>query len=125
MMKQQEITERNCDIAIMLNWKQNSKKSTFYFIKDEKKFIYEHNELKFDRDWNWLMISVEFIENLKFRFDIALNEVDLYCIKEDESRRYSDTINIYEKNLLSKQEAVFIAASNFAKFWNNNKSKNI
>jgi hypothetical protein len=98
-MTQQEIQERNEQIALMLgmkiegtyitNWKEFN--SLLHSIEDT---------LKFHSDWNWLMEAIQFLQ------------------KHFESKdRYWTTIERYP--LYSNIEDVFVVVSDFAKLYNN------
>lgn len=83
-------------------------------------------DMQFHSDWNWITEVVEAIEKLKFRFEIALNEVNLYCILEE--RRFSYAINYHdcenygEEMHLTKKEAVVQAINQFLIWYNENKT---
>jgi hypothetical protein len=68
-MEQQEIQERNKQIALMLGWKITD--GIISYIPEESSFQHEvgysaSGFLQFDSDWNWLMEAVEFIKkNIK------------------------------------------------------------
>lgn len=132
-MTQQEIQERNKQIAIMLGWKNSFAKkvdqygyyqtvdgySTPYantldeqvveYQQDKNAFAIE--DLQFHSDWNWLMEAVEFIESRGYEIDIFANCVEI-CILPDEEY-------VSEAVGKTKKEAVFLAVSDFAKLYNN------
>ena len=87
--------------------------------------FHEGFELKFHSDWNWIMEMVEAIEKLKFRFEIALNEVNLYCISEEKrfscAINYHDCENYGEEIHLTKKEAVVQAINQFIDWYNKQK----
>jgi hypothetical protein len=135
-MKQQEIQERNEQIQKMLRWElihypKNEKNFIDYYMfvkKDEngnKIDIFDYddsngNTIPFNLDWNWLMEAVEFIENkLKesYNVDIA-NKNQCEIVKNGDKYICGHG---FETVSHSKQEAVFISVSNFAKLYNNNK----
>ena len=89
-MTQQEIQERNKEIALMLG--------------DE----YEHS---YHLDWNWLMEAVEFIEKNNYTFIIE----DKHCYYYHYKQFLRESKSGIGK---SKKEAVFIAVSDFAKLYN-------
>ena len=67
-MTQQEIQERNKQIALMLGWKITD--GIISYIPEESSFQHEvgysaSGFLQFDSDWNWLMETVEFIQSLR------------------------------------------------------------
>ena len=113
-MTQQEIQERNEQIALMLgmkiegtyitNWKEFN--SLLHSIEDT---------LKFHSDWNWLMEAVEFIDKLSNYF-IQIEEKSCYVYdisKFDNSQTNAFIIKDGE----TKKEAVFTAVSDFAKLY--------
>ena len=125
-MTQQEIQERNKQIALMLGgikeknfWNQESYRleqferlSWSNVIQDN--FENPHftlSELQFHSDWNWLMEAVEFIEKI-------YNNQPIYF-------GHNDCVIFSPKTIKSKgkdkKEAIFIAISDFAKLYNNNK----
>jgi hypothetical protein len=101
-MTQQERSEQ---IALMLGW---IKKGNLYAPSENDFFI---EELTFHSDWSYLMDAVEFIEKIySYRVKIESRSCIIY--------KNSDII-IQLYSIKSKQEAVFIAVSNFAKKYNN------
>jgi hypothetical protein len=119
-MEQQEIQERNEQIALMLGaihsihteaWgfgnTKNIGSKMFHGVmyKDVIQAERFEKELKFHSDWNWLMEAVEFIEKKYAWVNIKGCLVD---ISKD-----------YSASAPSKKEAVFIAVSDFAKQLNN------
>jgi hypothetical protein len=105
-MTQQEIQERNQQIAVMLGWKQYQDSEERWFghwkpnITIEKPWAIRVERLEFDSDWNWLMDAIQFLK------------------KHFESKdRYWTTIERYP--LYSNIEDVFIVVSDFAKHYNN------
>jgi predicted FMN-binding regulatory protein PaiB len=108
-MTQQEIQERNKQIALMMG-AIDYKADKWYKLGGYKEHIYFPNwnypnrflekDLKFHSDWNWLMEAIQFLK------------------KHFESKdRYWTTIEIYP--LYSNIEDVFIVVSDFAKLYNN------
>jgi hypothetical protein len=129
-MTQQEIQERNEQIALMLGaihsihaeaWGLGNAKNIgskmFHGVmyKDVIEAQRFEKELKFHSDWNWLMEAVEFISKNGFTYSIYKND-KLYCCSIRIDRTISDFILIKNK---SQKEAVFIAVSDFAKKFNN------
>jgi hypothetical protein len=134
-MTQQEIQERNTQIALMLGWEYDEDLKIFNtpFLElvepqafgDEQFSSRLHDyELKFHSDWNWLMEAVEFIETIK------VNNIQIYDVKIWDSHceikmnpQYALTFDkLPEPNWIiqkTKIEAVFIAVSYFAKLYNN------
>jgi len=138
-MTQQEIQERNKQIALMLGAEIQNKLKRIYIdkmIDNESTFhnmsvdlnTYEWNGtknihyipfdmLQFHSDWNWLMEAVEFIDKLNNYF-IQIEEKSCYVYdisKFDNSQTNAFII----KDGKTKKEAVFIAVSDFAKLYNN------
>jgi hypothetical protein len=129
-MTQQEIQERNKQIALMLGGVYDTDMTEFWFylpkgIKWSGIFAPTTSDLSFHSDWNWLHEAVEFIEKLK--------NISLYIGKNKMSKTHSVEISyedyswekkphrdktIFIQNE-SKKEAVFIAVSDFAKLYNN------
>ena len=124
-MTQQEILEYNKRCAEFLGWKNLNDDSFPEYVNSLGDF-HPLRELKFHSDWNWIMEVVDAIEKLKFRFEIALNEVNLYCISEE--RRFSYAINYHdcenygEEMHLTKKEEVVKAINQFLIWYNNEKS---
>jgi hypothetical protein len=135
-MTQQEIKERNKEIALMLGLKPLQKpytgayqtsdstyNPTFYHDRMEGESWYLYPQ--YDSDWNWLMEAVEFIEKLKgMSIYIGKNRMNkLHSVEisyEDNTWQKRPHIDktIFIQNEL-KKEAVFIAVSDFAKLYNN------
>jgi len=107
-MTQQEIQERNKEIALMLSYKTTWLDKLFYTWKC--RFLY---------DWNLLMEAVEFIEKLGYESLLGSSE---YYYPEKGMRHIQhfikDDLTIYHESK-DKKEAVFIAVSDFAKLYNN------
>jgi hypothetical protein len=106
-MTQQEIQERNKQIALMLGYKTTWLDKLFYTWKC--RFLY---------DWNLLMEAIEFIEKLnkiedcnKYDVSICLNKVKIDTTDKE----------IVWTKAVTKKEAVFIAVSDFAKLYNEKK----
>ena len=133
----EEIQERNKQIAFMLGWEEEV--GSWYTNKGFARIViysaynnYPHVGLPFYRDWNWLMEAVEFIEKLKFNTKACIHcnndrvYLNTYPI---ESSQYSakfisitnSKINFCSTKASTKKEAVFIAVSDFAKLYNQNK----
>ncbi len=110
--------ERNKQIALMLDWEYDEDLKIFNtpFLElvepqafgDEQFSSRLHDyELKFHSDWNWLIEAVEFVEKNHAWVNIKGCLVD---ITKD-----------YSVSAPSKKEAVFLAVSDFAKLYNENK----
>jgi|LakMenEpi03Aug12_release.lakeMendotaPanAssembly.Ray.scaffolds.fasta_scaffold88259_6 hypothetical protein len=131
-MTQQEIQERNKQIALMMG-AIDYKADKWYKLGGYKEHIYFPNwnypnrflekDLKFHSDWNWLMEAVEFIEKQRYEV-IFFNHYNWVehgrcCIRD-----YKNSELIYISSDY-KKEAVFIAVSDFAKLFSyNNINKN-
>jgi hypothetical protein len=127
-MTQQEIQERNKQIALMLGLKLLGKpylgaysvdtithNTSFYHERMEGESWYVYPE--YHSDWNWLMEAVDFIEKKGYSIDIHQNRA---AIKDNFAcnDKFEEIIKV---SLSSKKEAVFIAVSDFAKFYNEGK----
>jgi hypothetical protein len=127
-MTQQEIQERNKQIALMLGWEYIDEKVSYqnygWWVKgtyhldadarSNKNWIGFNSDIKFHSDWNWLHEAVEFIESKGY--DVFVN--GLYCRITDSGM--SD-FEIESGTVLNKKEAVFIVVSDFAKLYNEKK----
>lgn len=125
-MKQQEMQERNSDIALMLGaikeknfWNKDSfRLNQFERLTWSNRLLdYFENphftlyELQFDSDWNWLMEAVEFIEKI-YSYKVKIESKGCIIYKN------SNAVIIHYSTE-SKLVAVFIAVSDFAKLYNN------
>jgi len=144
-MTEQEIQERNKQIALMLGWKNLNDNSFPEYINAFGDF-YSLKELKFHSDWNWLMESVEFIKkNIKTSNDtqdakigelfidewkLGVKQYYLRIIQWTENgwRMFDGKKNselsmfyIIGENCESEKEAVFLIVSDFAKLYNDKK----
>jgi hypothetical protein len=129
-MTQQEIRERNEQIALMLGYRlitpdmrrNPDKWNTSYWQKDypeKQDVLCSEGYLPFHSDWGSLMKSVEFIEELNNYF-VQIEEKSCYVYdisKFDDSQTNAFIIKDGE----TKREAVFIAVSDFAKLYNDKK----
>jgi hypothetical protein len=107
------------------------------YQSDKNAFAVE--DLQFHSDWSWVMEAVEFIENLKFNNTVCTNAPVIVDIKQKSCYIYisadidKDTklpkngkyyywstgkLPIFSE---TKKEAIFIAVSNFAKLYNEEK----
>jgi hypothetical protein len=146
-MKQEEIQERNEQIALMLVLKplkspylgayqptSDTHNPSFYHERMEGESWYVYPD--YDSDWNWLMEAVEFIEKLRFNTKACINcENDRVYLKtypltqtelSKEEEYFAKFISVTNSHFefcfniaSSKKEAVFIAVSDFAKLHNN------
>jgi hypothetical protein len=79
-MTQEEIQQRNVQIALMLGYSNPIVDKNFYFVtKDDyvessaiPKLLELNFEKRFYSDWNWLMESVDFIEKLNVEYSIEI-----------------------------------------------------
>jgi hypothetical protein len=117
------------EIALMLGWFEKDIKNIWYRKDDISIYViysehnnYPHQGLPFKRDWNWLMEAVEFIEKL-----------DNYYVQIEEKTCYIYDISLFDneqtnafiiKDGEDKKDAVFLAVSEFAKFYNQLKKDN-
>ncbi len=139
-MTQQEIQERNKQIALML---ADYEEDTFRFVFKKELWNnityslskrHHEEQLCFHSDWNWLMEAIEFIEykkefivSIKSTPTVSRNWIQhIIKIQNDKVRDIVDSsyITNYSSdyyNNESKKEAVFMAISDFAKLYNENK----
>jgi hypothetical protein len=120
-MTPQEIQERNKQIALMLGKKYENNRIVIHFdnVCGVNPSGETWRECSYHSDWNWLMEAVEFIEKLNNYF-IQIEEKSCYVYdisKFDNSQANAFII----KDGKTKKEAVFIAVSDFAKLYNENK----
>jgi hypothetical protein len=127
-MTQQEIQERNKQIALMLGAIYSSNGEAWGFgnaknigskmfngvmYKDVIQAERFEKELKFHSDWNWLIEAVEFIEKLGGSYNISNKSC---AISVNEPYWYSQETVVKTDN--PTKEAVFTAVSDFAKLHN-------
>jgi hypothetical protein len=134
-MTQQEIQERNKQIALMLGWKEATLeyKLKWSGVKTEERLnrldkdfvpiLMKENEeplwedsLRWHSDWNWLMEAVEFINNTHNQ---GIPHRDLHYTMGYllHGGWWRDTL--IPERLLSDKTQLFIAVSDFAKLYNN------
>jgi len=123
-MTQEEIQERNKQIALMLGWKETSahKRDQYGYYQcveaystpyrntiDAQAVEYQYDknafaveDLRFHSDWNWLMMAIHFLH------------------KHFESKERSWT-SIERYPLYTDIETVFVLVSDFAKHYNEGK----
>jgi hypothetical protein len=75
------------------------------------------NELKYDTDWNWLMVVVEKIESMNYYVDIMNKAVS---INNDEDM----IVDLSGKDFSTKIEAVYTAVLEFIKWYNQTQNTN-
>jgi hypothetical protein len=119
-MTQQEIQERNKDIALMLGYVNTTPTDKDFNIFEFPTKIgiipnmIETMSMRFHSDWNWLMEAVEFIEKVKDEQGYG-NMVNIWV----------NGCNVCENNagykIIENKEAVFTAISDFAKLYNEKK----
>jgi hypothetical protein len=125
-MTQQEIQERNKQIALMMG-AIDYKADKWYKLGGYKEHIYFPNwnypnrflekDLKFHSDWNWIMEAVEFIENLDLNDIFTMSEFNYHVGKMTLFRVNKDVLK--KMPITSKKESIFIEVSDFAKLYNN------
>ena len=122
-MKPQEIQERNKQIALMLNikieqcypenkdYKQHGIVYTLEkeFAENVNSVFLSVSELKFHKDWRWIMEAVEFIEKVYNNQPIYFGHKNCVIFSP----------KIIKSKGKDKKEAVFIAVSDFAQKLNN------
>ncbi len=125
-MEQQEIQERNKQIALMLGWEYDIQAEAWYKNQKDHEWGYKIEELKFHSDWNWLMEAVEFIEE-KLKLKTVISNMGFginnqYININRDVSIIDETIDNPSKIMgksSNKKEAVFIAVSDFVKLYNN------
>lgn len=136
-MTQQEIQERNKDIALMLDWKEYKPENNWFWGKKEMTYYKGFDKVtwttprvymkffEFHSDWRWLMDAVEFIEKLEYDFHgkIIVFTHGNNCTIQG-SKLVTTTENFHPAIFLDyygtdKKEAVFLAVAQFAKLYNN------
>ncbi len=116
-MTQQEIQERNKQIALMLGWTLKSyptyisspfhSRSVWWSPGTTKTFCCIEGEEFFHSDWTWLMEAVTFC---KSKIGTP-SSVKIACLNGD----------INKALMTAEKEAVFTAVSDFAKLYNEKK----
>lgn len=132
----QEIIELNKEIAKMMGYKYypynfegtipsgipgyQKEKAHFKLIPDSY-LCRNHNQLPFDKDWNWLMKAVEFIRDLGYNIGVSINN-------GEQSECLISGVGIEKSNriLLTFEHpesiyATFFCVCKFAKMFNENK----
>ena len=137
-MTQEEIQERNKQIAIMLGSEKKNDGQFDYWIYDHLGYdtmkisgaCWVSGNFEFHSDWNWLMEAVEFIEREGYSTQIShgytisnygsdhceINTIDNALLYYDDVEK--SIVSILDK---SKKQTVFTAVSNFAKLYNQTK----
>ena len=121
-MTQQEIQERNKEIALMLGKKYQNNKIVIHYnnVCGVNPTGETWQECLYHSDWNWLTEAVEFIENLKDEHGSFLYFIDLrrdYCVirTNDIMQDIVNLSSIHNNKILS----TFNCVSDFAKLYNN------
>jgi hypothetical protein len=115
-MKQQEQQERNIEIVKMLGKELRYQEDSITIWSDDKKSSYG---LLYHPSWEMLMSAVDFIEKQKIAVYINSNNCVIQSIGNKENKFKPTTYqDVYGSD---KKEAVFIAVSEFAKLYNENK----
>jgi hypothetical protein len=130
-MAQQEVQERNKQIALMLGWKEykpernwfwGKKKMTYYKGFDKVTWstprVYV-DYFKFHSDWNWLMEAIRFIQ--KKSFDITIDFFSSTGILKTDAFVSKNSDIIIESLGKEDIEAMFEIVSDFAKLYNEKK----
>jgi len=133
-MTSQEIIDRNKEICLMLGLKplnkpylgafttnNNTHNSSFYVDRMENESWYVYPEFHFN--WNWLMEAVKFIDSIEVKnseYNSTYNVAsDQFGVSIETTGYHSKTVIKVENS--NRLEAMFIAVSDFAKLFNNNK----
>jgi len=122
--------ERNINIAYMLGWKEATLEYKLRWlgipkerleranpshipilIREDKEPLFT-DSLCWDTNWNWLMEAVEFIEKKGYTISITEKFVNIMFVEENIGKSISSRYGY------TKIEAVFLAVSDFAKFYN-------
>jgi hypothetical protein len=115
-MKEKEIKERNKQIALMLDLNHDEEAVVFNMHS------YSWDMLIFHKDWNWLMEAVEFIEKLNgYCYSVYTLKNTCQVFKHYNTGKQKLVSSTIYSRKLTKKEAVFIAVSDFAKLYNENK----
>lgn len=101
-MAQQQIAERNKQIALMVGWEYVEERDVWNPNMLHDYSFVKSDEIKFHSDWNWIMEAIQFLQ-------------DHFESKE----RSWTTIERYP--LYTDIETVFIIVSDFAKHYNEGK----
>jgi hypothetical protein len=111
-MTQQEIQERNKEIALMLGKKYKNNSIVIHYdnVCGVNPTGATWQVCLYHSDWNWLMEAVEFIQQ-KYSTIISHNHCEIHMY--DNGKR---PINIGSNTTMF---ATFIAVSDFAKLYNN------
>lgn len=135
-MEQQEIQERNKQIALMMGWDDDNQ--TMFYPPHRFGSMKELDELCFHSDWNWLMETCDFIGNLRHKgfsinyvitksgCAISINLTNVMGEKFEGKSEVVNTLNINyhiveKEEQFTQIESVFIAVSDFAKLYNEKK----
>ena len=115
-MTQEEIQERNKQIALMLGL-NHDKEAVVYKMRQ-----YSWDSLKFDSDWNWLMEAVGFIEKYKnYKYSVYTLKGCCQIFKFYHTPKEKLICTTTYNTRIDKKEAVFTAVSDFAKLYNEKK----
>jgi hypothetical protein len=126
-MTQQEIIERNKEIALMLGkeYKDNWIVINYSNVCGVNPTGKTWQECIFHLDYNWLMEVVEFINNLKikqqtFYVSIIRSNVWVYQHKNRTTKCPASASGVLPENEFKPlQETLFLVVSDFAKLYNN------
>lgn len=114
-MLEEEILEKNKQIALMLGWNYQSLNDRWNEdFRHDYSFL-RTDELEFHLEWDWLMMCVEFIN--KTHNDNNPHRDLVYTINHLlNGGWWGETL--IPKRLLSNKEQLFFAVSDFAKYYN-------
>lgn len=125
-MTQEEIQERNKQIALMRGFKFTNTMPE-NVMTDLNGGHHNIHFLQFHSDWNWLMEAVEFINNLKiktqtFYVSITRSNVWIYQYKNHTTKCPAFSSGVLDDGKFKPlKETLFIAVSDFAKLYNDKK----
>ena len=126
-MTQEEIQQRNEQIALLLGWRKHKLERNWFWNKKKMTYYRGPNKVtwntirvyieyfKFHSDWNWLMEAVEFVK-----------KTSGISMVQGPVKKPTCVIHLGDLKALSGQsntlkEAAFIAVSDFAKLYNDKK----
>jgi hypothetical protein len=117
-MTQEELDKRKIDINIMLGGTYIRDENLSFESKAKWRLgkglidCQQLYDFKYNRDWNQLMIVVNFIEELGYPVDICQDDCIIYT-------NIQPTNELLHIDVNDKLESTFIAVSDFAALYNN------
>lgn len=133
-MTQQEIQERNQQIALMLSWERHNHGSYFTWTKQNSKDHFYESILQFHSDWNWLISASKLIcDTIGYKMYFVSTPSYSRCIFTDTSSIDTGMMPLDKTEFINGKivvdsdiqktdiKAVFIAVSDFAKLYNDRK----